>query len=669
MITHLPARQIHLDFHTSEQIADVGARFSKKQFAQALRLGHVNHINLFAKCHHGWAYYPTKVGHRHPTLKPGLDLLGEQLEVCHKMGINAPIYYTVGFSVNDYRLHPQWAAVREDGTVSAMGQFDAKAGPETPLPYSTWPYMCINAPGYRKQMLDEVKEICELYQVDGFWFDILGFHDRCYCPQCRKDMVAAGVKESDAPAVVQWYTLRWADVMRDLNAAVHQHHPNASIFHNQLAHLRTPEIILKHQTHYELEDLPTTWGGYEKLPLRARYFGGRGRAVVAMSGKFHTSWGEFGGFKHPDAIKYEAAAMLAYGAACNFGDQLHPSGEMDLGTYRNIGKAFEYVKKIEAYALLAVPCANLGILICRSGDHDQGVSNMLMESQIDFEVAPEQGEPQTDWKRFDTIILPGGQFLDQAMAGRLREYVKAGGRVLAMYESLLDAGKTRFGLDAGVEYIGPGEYDMDYLVPGKKLGKGLQPPDSPFVTYSCAPRTRVTDGEVLAAVREPYFSRTYGHFCSHQNTPYQLKDAKQPGAVRKGRVVYLAHPLASMYAQHGARQHRELFINALRLIYRKQTLSTEMPSAARATLARQAEHRRYVAHLLYAPPLKRGRCLVIEDFPILRDVPVTLRVSEKIKKAWLPVSGKTLRLTRHANGGTSVIVPEVRCHEMVVFEY
>jgi hypothetical protein len=34
----LPARQVHLDFHTSDHIADVGARFAKKQWQQGLRL-------------------------------------------------------------------------------------------------------------------------------------------------------------------------------------------------------------------------------------------------------------------------------------------------------------------------------------------------------------------------------------------------------------------------------------------------------------------------------------------------------------------------------------------------------------------------------------------------------------------------------------------------------
>ena len=74
----LPTRQVHLDFHTSEYIEGIGEKFDKKQFQGALKAGHVNQINIFAKCHHSWSYYPTKVGRMHPNLK--FDLLGAQIE-------------------------------------------------------------------------------------------------------------------------------------------------------------------------------------------------------------------------------------------------------------------------------------------------------------------------------------------------------------------------------------------------------------------------------------------------------------------------------------------------------------------------------------------------------------------------------------------------------------
>ena len=53
-------RQVHLDFHTSEHIEDIGKKFDKKQFQTALKKGHINSITLFSKCHHGWAYHPSR---------------------------------------------------------------------------------------------------------------------------------------------------------------------------------------------------------------------------------------------------------------------------------------------------------------------------------------------------------------------------------------------------------------------------------------------------------------------------------------------------------------------------------------------------------------------------------------------------------------------------------
>lgn len=66
-------RHIHLDFHTSKKIPGVGSAFDAAQFQRALKLGHVDSITVFAKCHHGWHYHPTTAGCQHPSL--GFDLL------------------------------------------------------------------------------------------------------------------------------------------------------------------------------------------------------------------------------------------------------------------------------------------------------------------------------------------------------------------------------------------------------------------------------------------------------------------------------------------------------------------------------------------------------------------------------------------------------------------
>ncbi len=666
----LPARQVHLDFHTSELIPDVGARFSAKQWQQALKLGHVNSINIFAKCHHGWSYYPTAVGQRHPTLRR--DLLGEQIAACHAIGVAAPIYYTVGWSANDAATHPEWCVRRLDGSIHSVN-IDPAAKPEAPRPQCSWHFLCPSG-GYLKLILDQTAEICELYAVDGLWYDITN-GPACYCETCRTGLAAEGIKLEDAEAVAAYNRRKWDHFMAACREVVLNRFPEAVVYFNGTTDPHNPHRPYAFNTQQDLEDLPTTWGGYNRFPMRARYFARDPRPMVAMSGKFHTSWGEFGGFKHPDALRYEAAAMVAFGARCNFGDQLHPSGEMDLATYRNIGEAFRYVRRIEAYGLDGKPSASLAIWwgaqqatstgAFSAADNQRGVSEMLLEQQIDFEIA----EAGDDLTRFAAIILPGAACLDKPQAAALEAYRRQGGKLLVLGEAGLDAAtRSRFILDVGARYLGPSRYRLDYLVAGRRIARDLVA--SPFLNIDAALRARLTRAQPLAAIREPYFDRTYGHYCSHANTPFRLTDAPHPGGWELPDLVYLPHPVGAMYHKEAARLHRQLFLNALRLVYpeRRQRLATKLPSGARVSLLHQPDQRRYVAHLLYAPPMPRGRCQLIEDLVPLRDTPVSLRVPEAITRAELPLERARLPL-RRAGGTVSVTVPEFSCHQLVVFRY
>ena len=70
----------------------------KEQFQKALKMGHVDSITLFAKCHHGWAYFPSEANERHPCLD--FDLLGSQIEAAHEIGVKTPVYISAGLDEN-----------------------------------------------------------------------------------------------------------------------------------------------------------------------------------------------------------------------------------------------------------------------------------------------------------------------------------------------------------------------------------------------------------------------------------------------------------------------------------------------------------------------------------------------------------------------------------------
>ena len=658
-MVQIPSRQVHLDFHTSGLIPGVGAKFDKKQFQAALKAGHLNSITVFAKCHHSWSYYNTKAGQKHPTMKG--ELLRGQVEAAHEIGVRAPIYITVGWSANDAEQHPEWIARAKDGQIHTTdGNLRGTPNANAPRPMVSWKTLCPTGE-YRQLILAQTREVCEQFDVDGLFFDIC-FGPVCYCDRCKAGMKKAGLdveKEADAK---KYHQMTWTSFMDEATAVLRERWPEATIYFNGSANQYTPQWHYA-QTHFELEDLPTTWGGYDKFPIRSKYFAKSGKAYLAMSGKFHTMWGEFGGFKHPDAIRYETAAMIAFGARASFGDQVHPSGEMDMATYRNIGVGYEYMERYEQYGLDGRPFSRLGLWMCGSEPHDQGVVNMLLESQMDFDVVDQSG----DLSSYETIILPGAQCLDKKSAQRINEFVANGGNLVVVGESALDPAKKKFILNIGAKYAGPAKYNQDYLKVGKKISAGLV--ESPFLNYSSALRAKLNDdSEALAEIYEPYFDRTYKHYCSHQNTPYQLKPAAHPGAWKSGNVVCLPHPLGAIYYAHGARVHRDIFINALKLVYKKPVLAVGMPSAGRVNLLHQPEQRRYVAHLLYGPPLQRGRCLVIEDLVPIFNIPLELRVPQKIKRAWMPLEEMEIETAKSA-GALRLVVPHVQCHQMVVFEY
>ncbi len=86
-------RQVHLDFHTSAVCQNVAADFDPKVFAETVKMGHVDSMTIFAKDHHGFSFYPTKVGTMHPNLK--FDLMGQQIEALHAANVRTPIYVSI----------------------------------------------------------------------------------------------------------------------------------------------------------------------------------------------------------------------------------------------------------------------------------------------------------------------------------------------------------------------------------------------------------------------------------------------------------------------------------------------------------------------------------------------------------------------------------------------
>lgn len=657
MNRRLPSRQVHLDFHTSEHIGNIGGEFDKEQFQNALKEGHVNSITVFGKCHHGYFYYPTTVGTIHPGLQEGRDLAGEMMEACHEIGVYAPLYLTLGWSALDAVEHPEWIARAKDGSYTGA-HYDFSAKPEDARPENSWVHLC-SAGGYRQYLYEMTKEACERYEkLDGLFFDIVFVYDACYCDSCVAGMRKMGLNLENEEDAKKYYQIQKKETLDGIRDILFRYHPEASVFFNSGgAEIHMPQWHYA-STHFEMEDLPTVWGGYDKMPMRARYFAGLGKDYLGMTGKFHRSWGEFGGYKTPEALRFECASMMANGARCSVGDQLHPYGKMDEETYKNIGYAYSYVEQIEEYCFDTQETARLGVMISTDTNVNEAMAKLLLDCHVDFDVVHDE----KDLKRFDTIILPAGYRLNKIMGEAFDSYVKQGGKVLMLGGSGLKEEEDSFAFDVPFVYEGQSAYDKDFF---EAEAEGIV--KSPVLCYSSAHRVK-GEGEILSFVRQPFFSRTYEKYCSHYNTPYSEVRADYPAAIKNGSILYAAHELSNLYMEYGVVYHRRYFEWLLRKLYTADAVKVEMPVQGRVHFVKREQQKQYVLHLTYGSPIRRGGVEVMEDFPTLYHVPAEIRIQEEIKGVKMIPQNQEIPF-RKKEQGYLFEVPEMTGHQMILIQF
>ena len=656
----LRKRQVHLDFHTNGTLP-VGKNFSKQQFQGALKAGHVDSITVFSKCHHGWSYHPTEVNEMHPCLD--FDLLGAQLEACKEIDVNAPVYISAGFDEKEFVKRPEWRYVC---SLDAEQQKEYEEEVHFHL-------LCFNT-GYLDFLCSQIEEVMQKYNPCGIFLDIVS-PKVCYCDKCVNDMKKLGLDISNEEDRQKFALIVFDKYTEATNAAVRKYSDTATIFHNG-GHIPKGDYrFIDCNTHLELESLPTGGWGYDHFPISATYVRNLGMDYLGMTGKFHFSWGEFGGFKHPNAIRYEAALSAAFGAKSSIGDQLHPSGKMEMATYKMIGEGYKEIEEKEPWLDNVTAVTDIAVLSYESVERaystgqaaqtkniDAGASRIMLEGHYLFDFV----DTEIDFNNYKVLILPDLAHINDKLKAKIKDFVKNGGKVLATGESGLNEDKTAFALDFGAEYVGESEFNPTYLRPDFEIDCY---DNSAFLVYAKAQTIKEKGGKVLASRENPFFNRTNLHFSSHQHTP-NTGEPFCPGIIEGKDGIYIGWNLFTEYADMGTMIAKKVLFYAIdRLLGDNKSLKTNLPAQGVTTINEQKEENRYVVHLLYVSPVKRGYGVeVVEDIVPIYDTKVSLKLDKKISKAYLAPTGEEISFTEE-NGRYEFVVPKIENHQMLVLEY
>lgn len=646
----LPNRIVHIDFHTLPGIGDVGSEFDAEAFADTLAGAGVECVTVFAKCNLGCAYYPTRIGMPHPSMK--IDLLGESIEACHRRGMKVIAYFNAGLDHEQALRHREWCKLHGNGQTyhrPEIGPFFRR--------------MCLQS-GYGQFLFDMVEEVLTKYPVDGLFFDCFQ-NNPCYGIECVSAMKAEGIdvfNEIDATDFAHRVNLKFAERIRQL---IDRRRPGAQVFFNFLEYRMQP-------THLEIEVLPQGEWGYDYLPWTVRYVRTLGKPYLMMTGRFQGTWGDMGGIRPAASLAFDCYYAIANGAVCSVGDHMHPRGKLDDDVYALIGRTFERITQLQPWTANAKSVAEIAVLEPAARrfpgyDFDKssvaGAVRMLVEAKYQCDVIDGDG----DLDRYRVVILPDHVLVDTVLAGKLRAFVQSGGSIVSSGTSGLTPDQSRFALEEyQVEYAGLSSWDRSFFRVGERVGRDL--PRLPIAIYDkrvdIKPKGQC---QSLCDAIDPYVNLNAWDW---EHAAYYIppdRVSQYSALVRSGNICHFSFPIFKGYFERADIAFRTLLRNCLELVLPQPMIRAEnLPSFAQVTVMQQPG--RVIVHVVQYVPEVRGRSMAIEEPIISKNVRLSLRRDGRnFVRSYLAPTQLPLAMDDD-DVYVRVTVPEINGYQMIVFE-
>ncbi|GLX68440.1 alpha-amylase family protein [Paenibacillus glycanilyticus] len=652
-----PKRTVHLDFHTGPWIHDVARDFDPDSFARTFQEANVDSVTVFAMCHHGHLYYNTKHPSRHPGLAGGMDLLEQQIDALHRVGIRAPIYLSV--QCNEYAAneHPDWIALKPDLQQVKWGSSAFTPG---------WQIMDMSSP-YQDYLAEILAEVLDRFApVDGI------FMDMCWDqPSSSKYAIEGMLKKGYDPRLEEHrlcyareVSLQYMERYRQMvEEAQSKHKPAGTWFNSRpKTNLHLEKKLLRH---VEIEALPTGGWGYAYFPYVARFVRPLGLPTLSHTGRFFKSWGDNTSLKPEMALKYECCQILSQGMTNGVGDLLHPRGVPDKSVYELIGGVYSHIKACEPYVEEGTLVSQIAVIVDpeqgdNPGPSGLGVTRALQQLRQQFDIVP----PEFHINEYELVIIPESTKVDLSLKSRLQTYLASGGALIVTGAAALDESGQPILREMGIEVHGLSPYSHTFLHASPEVSHRLA--DYGYVMYEKGFRmTPVSGAESLVTIGEPYFQREYNRFSGHEYTP-EAQLSPYAAAVKNGKVITFSVPILEAYGKHAAPNYRQLLGNCIDLLISQPLIRDEGPSSLETTVVHKDDT--VVVHLLSFSPQRRADNLdIVEDaFPLI-DMPISVKAKKKPQRVFLAPNEQELAFD-YDGGYVSTRVTVLDGHALLVIQ-
>jgi len=645
------------------------------------------------------AYYPTDIPFHHRSAWLGeRDVFGELVSGCRRLGMVVVARTDPHATYDDVAAaHPDWIAV--DATGARRRHW---ASPEMWVTCGLGPYNF-------EFMTEVTKEIVARYGVDGIFINRWTGSGMCYCRHCAANFRAATGQElprlptpeasSGEPGYLLWRQQRLFELWQLWDTEVRKLNPDACVIPNtgggatsrldmKKIGERAAMLVADRQAR---RGLMAPWAiGMNAKEYRAAV---GAKPVVGLFGvgvEERYRWKD--SVQNPDEIRLWVADLIANGMRpwfSKFAGQLH-----DERWLAPVEELYLWCHGAERYLRNERPLARVGIVYSqqtawfygreRSRERIEyptlGLYQALVESRIPFEMVHDQKLDADNLAPFRTIVLPNIAALSDAQCAQLRDFVRAGGGLVATWETSLcdENGVERkdFGLADlfGASFVRrvPGPVRNGYLrlehetASGHPLLAGLE--DAPRIIHGPWPL------EVRPNV--PFPNPPVTLIPAYPDLPMEKVYVRQPKTdvpqvllreVGEGRVAYFPWDVGRTFWEVLAPDHLKLLRNAVAWATREEPpVSVAGPGVLDVTVWRQRDS--LTVHLvnLTNPMMMKGP--VRELLPIGEQrVRLRMPVGVRAKAVRLLVSSEMPAF--HESGGwLELVVPSILAHEVVAVD-
>ncbi|MEA3400922.1 MAG: beta-galactosidase trimerization domain-containing protein [Armatimonadota bacterium] len=675
--------------------------YDVSELVDLLEYAECNMIVMSATIGTGHALFPSEIMPHHPEMDPGY--VPRLIDACHERDIAVTSW--VVFNIQHVRDPGDYAPAKRwpEYAMEFLPAFDGTVYPETVG-------MCLLGSPYWEILADFQCEVLEL-GVDGLWFDGFSlrgmpgqFRPGCICEWCREcfgEQTGLELPEREDwedERFIQWLEWRAEALLANLGRIVdrvREERPDVPITVNPANHpwdapgwkqeWEWGAPIRKFEDVYASHHSGTyDFNGPNLLTVNAKLAKAHSEAGADVWTPLWTGRELRYGEPRQQMLTYHGLGAITEGVwpwwGMAHGSDLSLAEEQPRYRWRPLKEANREIKLREHY-FGGEELRFAGVVVSehtrdfynrsRDGSRDYecysatlfGTHAMLAERQILHSVLYEQHLEEDDLAEYQVIILPNAAHLSAPACDRLREFVEAGGLLVASFESTLfePHGQRRedFALAdvLGVSWrdtIGKNGNGMD-------VRRGLLMTD-PELTGGIA-NISIGAAHCLVEAQE-------GTQVLATSAGYGGHEEGLPGvtlhAFGDGEAVYFAEDIGTGYWSRPYLWTRDLFAGLV--LRRRPPLEVDGPSVLYMNALRAADHLR--VHLLNLPfatnrMMNRNAMATIEEVLPVFGVEVVVRDSS-FSHARTIIAEEELETARRSDGSLSVTVPRVDDHEIVI---